>query len=74
MISSDTRIISTISLNPKIQYPMDQDMDVNSDAGSGSLAELEGVPMMEEQGEFDIPSNVPITNYSVPSIEERPSS
>ena len=50
---------------------MDQDMDVNSDAGSGSLVELEGVPMMEEQGEFSLPTNVPIIDYSLPPIMEQ---
>ena len=49
-------------------------MDVNSDAGSGSILKLEGVPMMEEQGEFALPTNVPVIDYSFPSIMEQPSS
>ena len=49
-------------------------MDVNSDLGSGSLLKLEGVPVMEEKGEFSIPTNICINDYSLPRIVEQPSS
>ena len=60
--------------NPTTQSLMEQEMHVNLDVGSGSLLELEGVLVTEEGGEFSLPSNVPITNYSFPLIEKQPSS
>ena len=41
-------------------------MDVNLYVGSRSLPELEGDPVMEEGGDFSLPTNVPITHYSYP--------
>ena len=39
-------------LNPITQSLVEQEIDVNSDVGSGSLLELEGVPVMKEGVEF----------------------
>ena len=56
------------------RYPMEQEMEINSETGSASIPELEGVLVTEDGGELSPPTNVPITDYSVPPIVEHPSS
>ena len=48
-------------------------MENNSREGSGSILELEGVPVEEEGVESPL-SNSPITDLSVPPLVEQPSS
>ena len=54
--------------------PMEREMDKNSETGSVSMPQLEGVLVTEDGGELSPPANVPITDYSVPPITEQPSS
>ena len=49
-------------------------MYINSEVGSISLLELEGDPVTKKQGDFSLPINILIIDYSLPSIVEQPSS
>ena len=46
---------------------MEQEMEINYETWSAYIPELEGVLVVEEEGEFSPPANVPITN-SIPPI------